>query len=44
MGICARCEKMYKKDGGRNQKLCLECWTIARTKATIKRREFHKKC
>ena len=44
MGICARCEKMFKRDGGRSQKLCLECWTIARTNTTIKLKEYYKRC
>jgi hypothetical protein len=32
MGLCIKCNKIYKKDGGRAQKLCLKCWTIIRTK------------
>ena len=44
MGICIRCDKMYKRDGGRSQKLCLEGWKIAPTNTTTKLREHFKKC
>jgi len=37
MALCKRCDVVFKRDGGRSQKLCNKCWFHSKENA-IKRR------